>query len=286
MRTLWKGAVSFGLVHIPVRVYPATESKAVKFRLLHRPCLTPIRYMKWCPTCGREVAPEELVDGYEFEKERFVVLEEQDFERLPSVASRVIDIVDFVELSEIDPVYYDRPYYLEPAEGGLKAYCLLRRVMLETGRVAVAKVALKTRQSLAAVRVMGQEVLVMETMYWPDEVRSYAGLEGLGPEPPFHENELRMARLLVTNLSAPFDPARYTDDYRAALHEAIRAKVEGRQVHEYREPETTRVQDLLEALRASVEAVQSARDRGGGGRGPEDSVGGPGAGRAWEGTPH
>jgi len=266
VRTLWKGAISFGLVHIPVRVYPATESKGIKFRYLHRECQTPVRYVKWCPACGREVAPEEIVNGYEYQKGQFVIMEDEDLERLPAAESKVVDIVDFVDLAEIDPIFYDKTYYLEPAEGGAKPYALLRRAMLETGRIAIARVAIRTRQSLAAIRVFDRRVLAMETMFWPDEVRSYAELEALGPgagEPVFHENEVRMADMLVGSLTAPFEPAKYTDDYRAALRQVIEAKVEGRQVFEYREPETAKVIDLMEALRASVEAAQAARGAGG-----------------------
>ncbi len=284
VRTLWKGAISFGLVHIPIRVYPATENKNVRFRMLHRECKTPIRYVKWCPTCEREVAPEEIVNGYEYERGQFVVLEDEDFERLPAVESKVIDIVDFVDLAEIDPIYYDKTYYLEPGEGGAKAYALLRQAMLQTGRIAIARVAVRTRQSLAAIRVFDGTVLLMETMYWPDEIRSYHGLEGLALQPAFHENEVRMADMLVGSLTAPFDPSKYTDQYRAALHEAIRAKVEGRQVFEYREPEAAKVIDLMEALRASVEAAQATRGPGaaaaalGGPGGPAGFGGPPGVG--------
>jgi len=288
VRTLWKGAISFGLVHIPVRVYPATENKSVKFRYLHRDCKTPIRYVKWCPSCEREVAPEEMVSGYEYQKGQFVVLEDEDFERLPAAETKVVDIVDFVDLSEIDPVYYDKAYYLEPGEGGLKAYALLRRAMLETGRVAIARVAIRARQALATVRVFDSRVLIMETMHWPDEIRSYAGLSGLGQEPAFHENEIRMAEMLVGSLTAPFDPGKYTDDYRAALREVIQAKIEGRQIYEYREPETAKVIDLMEALRASVEAAQVTRGPGraaaqqgqpyGPGGAPGPGPGGPPAG--------
>jgi DNA end-binding protein Ku len=281
MRTLWKGAISFGLVHIPVRVYPATESKGVKFRYLHRECGTPVRYVKWCSTCEREVAAEDIASGYEYQKGQFVVLEDEDFERLPAAETKVVDILDFVDLSEIDPIYYDKTYYLEPDEGGIKAYALLRRAMLETGRVAVARVTIRTKQSLATVRVFDRTVLAMETMYWPDEIRSYTGFQSLGAEPAFQENEVRMADMLVGSLTAPFHPAKYTDDYRAALQETIRAKVEGRQIFEYREPETAKVIDLMEALRASVEAARGAR-----GPGPEERIAGrPGQGEPDAGAP-
>lgn len=266
MRTLWKGAIRFGLVHVPIRVYPATESKGIRFRHLHRECKTPIRYVRWCPSCGREVAQEEIASGYEHQKGQFVVLEDEDFERLPAAEAKVIDILDFIDLAEIDPIYYDKTYYLEPGDGGGRPYALLRRAMLEMGRVAVGRVTIRTKQSLAAIRVFDRTLLVLETMYWPDEIRSYAGLGGLGPEPSFHENETRMADMLVGSLSATFNPAKYTDEYREALRQAIQAKVEGRQIYTYREPETAKVIDLMEALRASVEAAQAAR--------------GPAAGRA------
>ncbi len=270
MRTLWKGAISFGLVHIPIRVYPATESKNIHFRQLHRECMTPIKYIKYCPTCEREVSLDEIVSGYEHQKGQFVVLADEDFERLPSAETKVIDIVDFVDIAEIDPILYDKTYYLEPGEGGLKAYALLRRAMRETGRIAIARVAVRTRATLAAVRVFDGTILAMETMFWPDEVRSYAGLEGVGTEPVFHENEVRMADMLVGSLTAPFDPGKYTDEYRAALRNLIAAKVEGREVYEYREPETARVIDLMEALRRSVEAAQVTR-----GAQPGPHAGGP-----------
>lgn len=259
MRTLWKGAISFGLVHIPVRVYPATESKGVKFRQLHRECKTPVRYVKYCPACQREIAMEEIVSGYEYQRGQFVVLEDEDFERLPTAESKVVDIIDFVDLGEIDPILFDKTYYLEPADGGAKAYALLRQAMRESGRIAIARVALRAKQSLATIRVFDGTVLAMETMFWPDEVRSWAGLEGIGIQPAFHENELRMATMLIDSLTAPFEPGKYTDTYRAALHEMIRAKVEGRQIYEYREPETARVLDLMDALRASVDMAQAAR---------------------------
>jgi len=284
VRTLWKGAISFGLVHIPVRVYPATENRGVRFRYLHRECKSPVRYLKWCPVCQKEVAPEDIVSGYEHQKGQYVVLEDEDFERLPVPESRVVDIIDFVDLQEIDPVYFHKTYYLEPADGGGKAYALLRRAMLETGRIGIARVALRARQSLAAVRVFSGRVLAMETMFWPDEVRAWTTLEGVDVEPEFHENEVRMAEQLITSLTAPFDPGKYTDEYRAALHELIQAKVEGREVYEYREPETARVLDLMEALRASVDQAEAQRGAGGEGAAAQGGgpvggpVGGPGAG--------
>jgi DNA end-binding protein Ku len=259
VRTLWKGAISFSLVHIPVRVYAATEKRGLKFRQLHRQCLSPIHYLKWCPTCRRETPLEEIASGYEFRKGEFVVLEDEDLDSLPAAETKLVSILDFVDLAEIDPLYYDKAYYLEPGEGGAKAYALLRRAMLETARIAVARVTVRTRPSLATIRVFDRTVLVMETMHWPDEIRSYAALSGLGPTPLLEEGETRMADLLIGSLSAPFDPAKYTDEYRARVQEIIRAKAEGQRICTLPGAGPAPVLDLMEALRASVAAAEAAR---------------------------
>jgi len=272
MRTLWKGAITFGLVYIPVKLYVATEDKDLKFHYLHEPCKTPVQYRKFCPTCQRQVDREEIVWGYEYTKGQYVVLREEDFHRIPVPTAKVVDLLDFVDLAEIDPIYFDKTYFLEPAEGGLKAYALLRRTMEETGRIAIAKVAIRTRESLAAIRVYQDRVLVMNTMFWPDEIRDWAELDGFGPEPVPAESEMKMARTLVETLAGHFDPGKYTDEYRRALLEVIHAKVEGREVFAAREPETGRVMDLMEALRASVRLAEEQR------RGGQPSAGGAGHG--------
>ncbi len=256
MRALWKGAISFGLVHIPVRLYAATARRALRFRRLHAPCGTPVQYRKWCPNCRSEVADEELAQGFEYERNRFVRFDPEELEALPAFSRRTVEILDFVRLEEIDPVYFDRTYYLEPAEGGLKAYHLLRRVMEDRRRIAVARVAIREREALGAVRGYGP-ALALSTMFWPDEVRSTAALEGLAAVPGFSDAELGTALALVDNLTSPFEPGRYADRRREALEDLVRAKVEGRDVHEYRKPETAKVADLLEALRASVEMTRT-----------------------------
>ena len=278
MRTLWKGAITFGLVYIPVRLYTATEKKDVKFRYLHNECKTPVRYLKWCPTCNREVSQEEIVYGYEFEKGQHVVIDEADMERLPDAAGKVVDIVDFVNLEDIDPIYYDKTYFLEPADGGVKAYTLLRRAMQDSGKVAVAKVVIRTKEALATIRVYQDQALVMETMYWPDEVRSWHSLEGIDQEPALHENEVKMAHTLIDNLSTRFEPGKYTNDYRRALMDLIHQKIEGQEVHVRPEAEPQKIIDLMEALRASVQMTENlpgARRTGGlaaaGGGGPVDT---------------
>lgn len=260
---MWKGAVSFGLVTIPVKLYAATESKDLRFNLLHSECMTPVQYRKVCPSCDREVAAEEIVKGYEFERGRYVTLSEEEFESIPVAARRTLEIVGFVRLEEIDPVYYDRTYYLEPGEGGAKAYALLRRAMELTGRVAIARVVIRSKESLAALRVFQNGVLAMETMHFPDEVRSVAGLTGI-TAPELRPQELEMAVGLIESLTMPFEPGRFENEYREALLELIQAKVQGQEVDtEAPQPERGRVVDLMEALRASIRAAEGQPVAGG-----------------------
>ncbi|MGE5557200.1 MAG: Ku protein [Bacillota bacterium] len=258
MRTLWTGAVSFGLVNIPVKMYTATENKDIKFKYLHNKCHTPVQYKKVCPVCNVEVPAEEIIMGYEYEKDRYVVIREEDFHRLPGEGARTIDILDFVDLAEIDPIFFEKSYYLEPSRGGEKAYTLLKKAMLATGKIAVARVAIRSKESLAALRI-SQGVLIMETMFYPDEIRSVRELTGVWQEPSLHENEVRMAENLITNLSSQFNPAKYTNEYRARLMEMIQAKIAGNEVQTAQRPETGKVIDLMEALQASLEMTNQAR---------------------------
>ncbi|MFZ5817448.1 MAG: Ku protein [Bacillota bacterium] len=252
---MWKGSISFGLVTIPVKLYAATESKDVRFNLLHQECRTPVQYRKWCPQCDREIGAEEIVKGYEFERGRYVTLAEEEFEAIPLAAKRALEIVGFVKLEEIDPVYFDKTYYLEPGEGGAKAYALLRKAMEQTGRVAIARVVIRTKESLAALRVFSDRVLAMETMHFPDEVRSVAGLVGAA-EPELRPQELAMATSLIESLAMGFEPERFENQYREALLELIQAKVQGEEIHLVEPaPERNRVVDLMEALRASIRAA-------------------------------
>jgi DNA end-binding protein Ku len=259
MRTLWKGAISFGLVNIPVKMYTATENKEIHLHYLHAKCQTPITYQKHCPVCDQEVPPEEIVWGYEYVKNRYVILREEDFQRIPGENSRTIDILDFVDLREIDPVYFEKSYYLEPNAGGEKAYALLKRAMGETGKIAIARVTIRTKSALACLRLYGA-VVMMETMLYPDEIRSPAGLAGVAGEPALHENEIKMAVSLVSNLSAPFEPAKYTDTYREQLMGVIQTKIAGAEVTTPTpEARAGKVVDLMEALRASLAATEKVQ---------------------------
>lgn len=257
MRPLWKGSVSFGLVNIPVRLFAATEKKNVRFRYLHEPCRTPVEYHKVCPACNKEIAFDEIVKGYEYEKGRFVVIDESDFARIPAETTKSIAIVDFVRSEEVDPIYYDRSYYLAPGETGEKAFQLLMQSMVEAGMVAIIRIVLRSRQALGVLRVYGGS-LALETMFYPDEVRPTTQLPIWNRDLKMQENELQMARQLIENLTTSFSPEKYTDEYRKALLEIIEGKIKGEEVFVASPPEKGEVIDLVEALKASVEATRKA----------------------------
>ncbi|NLM52143.1 MAG: Ku protein [Firmicutes bacterium] len=255
MRTIWKGAISFGLVSIPVKLFAATEQKDVKFRYLHEPCQAPIKYQRVCSACGKEVPQEELVRGYEYESGRFVIINEEDLERVPDAKTKTIDIIDFVSLAEIDPIYFDKTYYLTPGEAGEKAYALLRQAMEKTGKIAVAKIIMRNKESLVVIRGY-KDLLLMETIFYPDEIRNPAQLPGFDYEIKLHDNEMKMACELIENLATEFDAAKYQDEYRQQLLEMIHAKIEGQQIVITEDPQRAKVVDLMEALKASVEMAQ------------------------------
>jgi DNA end-binding protein Ku len=253
-RTMWKGAISFGLVSIPVGLYPATEEKTLRFNQLHDKDHGRIKYQRICSTCGEEVPFEHIVKGYEYEKDQYVIMEDKDFDAVPVESSRAIDIVQFVDLEEIDPIYFQKSYYLVPEETGLKAYMLLRRAMEEDGRVAVAKISLRDKEHLAALRFK-DNVFVLETMFWPDEIRP-SQFEVLDKNVTIRPQEVQMARSLIDNLTDDFKPEEFKDEYREALMQVIEKKVAGEEIEVVRPPEETKVVDLMEALKASVEATK------------------------------
>jgi DNA end-binding protein Ku len=254
-RTMWKGAISFGLVTVPVRLYPATEEKTLKFNQLHDKDHGRIKYQRVCAVCGEEVPFEHIVKGYEYEKDKYVVLEDEDFDAVPVESSRAVDIVQFVELEDIDPVYYKKSYYLIPEETGIKAYTLLRQAMEEDGRVGIAKVSFRDKEHLAALRFKDQ-VLVLETMYWPDEIRA-AEFDELGRDVTIRPQEIQMAKSLIDNLTEEFKPEEFRDEYRNALLEVIEKKMAGEAIEPAVAPEPSKVVDLMEALKASVEASKT-----------------------------
>ncbi|MBM3139632.1 MAG: Ku protein [Chloroflexi bacterium] len=256
-RAIWSGAISFGMVSIPVKLYTATESKDIGFRQLHRDDLVRIQQLRWCPAEERAVAFDELVRGYEYAKDQYVVLEEEDFESLPVPSKRTIGISAFVESAEIDPLYYEKGYYLEPDEAGVKPYALLLRAIEEKQFVAIGKVSIRNRESLCALRPLDGR-LVMETLFYPDEIRSEPDVDVSGVS--VSAQELKMAHSLIDLLHEPFDPTKYTDEFRDALMARITVKLEGGEVVAAEEPApVAQPVDLMAALRASIEAAQKRK---------------------------
>ena len=253
-RTMWRGAISFGLVSIPIRVFPATEEKTLRFNQLHDKDGGRIKYKRVCSLCGEEVAFENIVKGYEYEKDRYVTLTDDELDAVPLESSRAIDIIQFVDMEEIDPIYYKKTYYLVPDETGAKAYSLLREAMAEDGRVGIAKVSFRDREHLAALRFR-DDVFVLETMYWPDEIRA-AEFEELQKEVKLRPQEVQMARTLIENLTEDWDPTQFGDQYREALLDIVEKKVAGEEITVPEAAEETKVVDLMEALKASVEAAK------------------------------
>jgi len=257
MRPIWRGAVTFGLVYIPVKVYAATEEKDVRFNLLHSECRTPVRYRRYCPSCDREVGHDELVRGYEYEKGRYVVLTESELENLPGAEARTVTLLDFVEPNEVNPLYYSKNYYLAPAEGGERVYELLRLSMEKTKKAAAGRVAIRTKQSPALVWPFGR-TLVLSTLHYPDEVRAVEAVPELHYNVEIHENELKMAESLIANLTGPFELAKYRDEYREALINVIGKKIAGEEVVTP-PPRAEKVVDLMEALKQSIELAKKER---------------------------
>ena len=262
-RSMWKGAISFGLVTIPVAVYPATEEKSLKFNQLHDEDMGRIRYKRVCSIDGEEVDFEHIVKGFEIEKDRYVILTDEDFDAVPVESSRAIDIQQFVELDEIDPILFKKSYYLVPDETGAKAYALLRKALAAEAKVGIAKVSFRDKEHLAALRFK-DDVFVLETMFWPDEIRA-ADFDTVNASEKVRENEVDMAKALIDNLTEPWNPEQFKDGYREALMEVVEKKAAGEEIEAPPEAAPARVVDLMEALKASVEAAKSRTPSSSGG---------------------
>lgn len=257
MHTIWKGSISFGLVNIPIKLHTATEDKDIKLRTLHKECHSPIKYEKLCPVCEVEVKPEEIVKAYEYSKGKFVVLEEEDLEKLKKEnEDRAVEIIDFVKMEQIDPIYFDRTYFMSPSEGGVKAYSLLRKALEETAKVGLAKIIIRSKEQLGVIRVY-ENTLVMETIHYPDEVRKTDDVPNVPQESNVTEKELDTAILLIDQLTSEFQPEKYKDDYRTALMELIESKRTGQETVAPAAKETvSNVTDLMAALQASIDRTK------------------------------
>ena len=252
-RAIWSGSISFGMVSIPVKLYGATESKDISFHLVHATCGTRLKQVRWCPHDEVEVPWSETVRGYEYSKDEYVTLTDEDFEKLPLPSKHTIDLTAFVKATEIDPVYYERSYYLAPDERAEKAYALLLQALDEKGLTALATITIRKKEQLCALRPR-DGVVMLETLFYPDEVRREHGVDL--DRARVTERELEMAFTLIELLRKPFEPEEYHDHYREALAQLIEAKLEGRDVVKSPAARETKIIDLADALKKSVEAAR------------------------------
>jgi DNA end-binding protein Ku len=261
MRTLWKGAITFGLITIPVKLYSAVQEKGLKMNMLHGEDGGRIKFKRECSKCGKEVTWDDIVKGYEYSKEHYVTFTDDELEALEVDSIHAIDVVSFVPLKDIDPIYFNKTYYVAPEPSGLKAYKLLAEALDAEGQVGIAKVALREKEHLATIRLK-DGVFVLETMHWPDEIRE-AEFDELDKKIDVRDAEVKMARQLVQQLSAEFDPSEFKDEYRAALEKLVEQKVAGEEVTVAAAPEEepTKVVDLMEALRASVAEAKKNKEK-------------------------
>jgi len=263
MRPIWTGSISFGLINIPVALFPAAARDELKFRLLRATDLSPVNYQRIAESDGKEVPWDQIVKGYEYEKGKFVVLKEDDFKRVDVEATQTVDIMDFVMLSEINPMFFYKPYYVKPGKGGGKAYALLRATLRQEDKVAIAKVVIKTRQYLAAVKTQG-EALLLELMHFADELVEPSALD-FPKFPELNKNELSMAKMLVGQMTAKWDPQKYKDEYKTALLNVIEKKIESggheAQASKKTAKRATNVVDLADVLRRSLQETASRKPK-------------------------
>ena len=258
-RSIWKGAISFGMVAIPIKLYTATESKDISFVTLHDSCHTRIRQKRYCSHHETEVEHTEIVKGYEYAKDQYVVMEDTDFDNLPVASTHVIEITQFVNLAEIDPMNFERTYMLEPEGVGTKPFYLLKQALESSGRVGIAKVSLRQKEHICCLRPY-DHAIAMHTMHYPDEIRGGNELELPEEQTAISEQEMAMATTLIDQLTGTYDPSEYRDEYRLTLERTIEGKLTSQEpVLAPPTPPRGKVSDLMEALRASIEAAKSQR---------------------------
>jgi DNA end-binding protein Ku len=267
MRPIWKGSISFGLVYIPIGVYPATREEKLSFRQLRRTDLSPIKYKKVAEADMKEVPADQIVKGFEYEKGRYIVLSDEDFEKVRIESTHSIDITDFVDLDQVDPKFFYKPYFIEPQKGGEKAYSLLHKALTDTGKIGIAKVVISNREYLAAVKPDGL-FLVLELMHFASEVLTPEELNR--PRTELHDKELKMAHALIDSMASEWEPQKYRDEYRDAVMEMIEQKAKNKQLPAPAPaaPRSTNVVDLVKVLQESINRSQAGRvKRGGNGAG-------------------
>lgn len=257
MHTVWKGAISFGLVHIPIKMFTATENKSISLRYIHKECGTPLSYVKKCPTCNEEVEWEGISRGYEYEKGRFVTFDKDELDALGEEGNKEIRILDFVDLSDIDPIYFQKTYFLSPGDTGSNAYQLLHQALNQSGKIGIAKLTIRSKTTLAALRTVDR-CIVMETIFYPDEIRAVEQVPNLPEKMEANPKELEMAQMLIDQLSGPFEPDKYQDDYRHAMQDLIEKKINGEEIKVVPAQDKANVVDLMAALKASLDANEKA----------------------------
>lgn len=255
-RAIWTGIITFGMVSIPVKLYSATESKDISFNQLHAECKSRIKEQKFCPTCDRKIESEEIEKGYEYAKGQYVIMSKDDMEKIPLPTKNNIEISAFVKLDEIDPVHYEKTYYIEPDEAAKKPYTLFMKAIQERGMTAIATITLRTKERLCALRPM-DSTLICNTLLYPDEIRVSKG-KSL-PDVQLSEKELGMAGMLIDMMTHEFNPENYKDNYREALLKIIEAKLEGKEIVELPTAAPTKVVDLMDALAASMEKMKAQK---------------------------
>ena len=266
MRAIWKGSISFGLVYIPIAVYPATREEKLSFRQLRSTDLSPIKYKKVAEADSKEVSADQIVKGFEYERGRYVVLKEEDFAKVRIESTHSIDITDFVDLGQVDPKFFYKPYFLEPQKGGEKAYALLHRALSGTGKIGIAKVVISNREHLASVKPDGL-FLILELMHFASEILSPEELKN-GPVSAITEKELKMAQSLIDSMSVSWEPEKYRDEYRTAVMEIIEQKAQHKEIAGKPAPavRTTNVVDLVKVLQESLNRNQSLKPKRNGAR--------------------
>ena len=254
-RSIWNGVISFGMVSIPVKLYTATEDKDISFNLLHKECGTRLKQLRWCPVHERAVEWSEISRGYEYAKDEYITMEDSDFEKLPLPSKHAVELSAFVDAAQIDPIYYQRTYYLEPEEKGVKPYALLMKALKDKQLTGIAKIAIRNKEQLCALRPM-DGTLVLETLFYPDEIRE---VPSEVPETKVSDKELDMATALIDLLRDDFEPEKYKDEYRQALMQVIDAKLEGEELSAPKAARPAKITDLMTALKASVEAAKKGQ---------------------------
>ena len=256
-KAIWKGAISFGLVNIPIKIYPATKPKVLKFRLIHKVCGTPLQYKKWCPHCNKEVPNEEIIKAYPLTKEKFIPINKEDFERVKLPSLKTIEILEFIDLGQVDPIYFQKAYYVAPEETARKAYSLLVEVLRLTNRAAVGKVVMRGKEYLVLIRAY-KKGLVMHTLYYLGEVRDIEELPEIQTLVTIREEELKMAQALVEKLSHDFDLSKYKDEYTEQLVKIIEEKSGLALVQ--KPEESKKLKSLMEVIKKRVEEKEENKE--------------------------